>query len=293
MSTALITGGTSGLGAAFSRQLAADGNDLILVARNEKRLEESARELAETYAVDVTTIAADLTDDAGCQRVGQAVGTVDLLVNNAGIGLGRGFGHASLADEEHLLDLNVRAVLRLTRMALPRMRQRGHGAVVNVSSVAGFAPIMPGSTYNASKAWVTNFSESLAPVARPDGVHVMALCPGFVHTEFHDRAAISLSGIPEWMLLDADFVVESALRDLRRGKVVSVPSVTYKAVVTALRHLPNGLLSAVAGRTKAVSRRGTTRLRLGIFLCVDILWPRPHRCDHILTLRGASFFRVP
>lgn len=260
MSTALITGATAGMGASFARYLAAEGNDLILVARNEKRLSEFAAELAKAHGVDVTTLAADLTVDADCARVGEAVTDVDLLVNNAGIGLGKGFTYASLEDEERLLNLNVRAVLRLTRIALPEMQRRGHGAIINVSSVAGFAPVMPGSTYNASKAWVTTFSESMAPIGRRDGVSVMALCPGFVYTEFHQRANIDMSGIPEWMMLDADYVVEVAMRDLRRGKVVSIPSLTYKLIVSAIRHIPNGLLVRLAERTDAVSRRGRARL---------------------------------
>ncbi|MGH8882647.1 MAG: SDR family NAD(P)-dependent oxidoreductase [Stackebrandtia sp.] len=259
MSTALITGATAGLGAAFARQLAAAGNDLILVARDGKRLSDNADILARQYSVDVSTLQADLTLDADCARVGEAAERVDLLVNNAGRALGKGFGHATLSDEEQLLDLNVRAVLRLTRVALPAMRERGHGAIVNVSSVAGVAPVMPGSTYNASKAWVTMFSESMAPIGRPDGVTVMALCPGFVYTEFHDRANIDMTGIPQWMMLDADFVVETALRDLRRGKLVSIPSMKYKLIVSALRHVPNGLLSWGAQRTEAVSRRGRAK----------------------------------
>jgi short-subunit dehydrogenase len=259
MTTALITGATAGLGAAFARHLADRGHDLILVARDAARLETAAAELAGSYNVDVRTVPADLTTDEGCQAVAEHAELVDLLINNAGIGLGKGFGHASLADEERLLDLNVRAVLRLTRVALPAMRRRCRGAIVNVSSVAGFAPVMPGSTYNASKAWVTTFSESMAPIGRGDGVRVMALCPGFVRTEFHQRAGISMEGIPQWMLLDADFVVEAAMRDLLRGKVVSIPSLTYKAIVSAIRHLPNSLIVALAGRTEAVSRRGRSR----------------------------------
>ncbi|MGH8791992.1 MAG: SDR family NAD(P)-dependent oxidoreductase [Stackebrandtia sp.] len=256
MSTALITGATAGIGAAFARRLAAAGDDLILVARNDKRLADSASEMKEVYGVEVRTIAADLTRDGDCATVADAAAEVDLLVNNAGMGLSSGFTANALADEERQLDLNVRAILRLTHAALPAMRERRRGAIVNVSSVAGFGPTMPGSTYNASKAWVTGFSESMAPIARRRGVSIMALCPGFVRTEFHERAGISIDGIPQWMWLDADYVVETAMRDLVRGKVVCVPSLTYKVLVSVIRHLPNRLLTQVTQRMEAISRRG-------------------------------------
>lgn len=259
MTTAMITGATAGLGAAFARRLAADGNDLILVARNKSRLEETAAVLAKAHGVDVSVVAADLTTDEGCELVSSHVGDVDLLVNNAGIGLGRGFTAASLDGEERLLNLNVRAVLRLTHAALPAMMERRRGAVVNVSSVAGFGPTMPGSTYNASKAWVTSFSESIGLMARSERVRIMALCPGFVRTEFHASANIPTGEIPQWMWLDADAVVDVAMRDLRRGKLVSVPSVTYKLIVSAIRHMPRSVLGAVVSRMSAISERGKIR----------------------------------
>ncbi|HIV58296.1 MAG TPA: SDR family oxidoreductase [Candidatus Stackebrandtia faecavium] len=258
MNTALITGATSGIGAAFARHLGQQGHDLLLVARNKARLEESATDLRARFGVDVSTIAADLTDRDDCETVEKAAADVDLLVNNAGLGLGKGFTDNDVADEEYLLNLNIRAVMRLTHAALTPMRQRGHGGIINVSSVAGFAPVMPGSTYNASKAWVTNFSESMAPLARSGGVNLMALCPGFVRTEFHDRAAIEMADMPRWMLLDADFVVESAMRDFLRGRVVSVPSVLYKAISRVIHHVPNGLLSSISERAEVISRRGKT-----------------------------------
>src|SRR5205823_5705183 len=141
--------------------------------------------------------------------------------NNAGIGLNGAFLDLDIEDEERMLRLNVHAVLRLTHAVLPGMVDRRQGAVVNVSSVAGFGVPQPGSTYSASKAWVINFSESMAAAVKPFGVRVVAVCPGYTRTEFHQRAGINMSKVPGWLWLDADRVARDGLRDLRRGKAVS------------------------------------------------------------------------
>jgi hypothetical protein len=145
--------------------------------------------------------------------------------------------------------------MRLTHAALPGMIARGRGGVINVSSVAGFAPMLPGHTYSASKAWVTNFSESLYTSMRPRGVRVMALAPGFVRTEFHDSAGIDMDKLSDWQWLDADDVVRTALADLRRWRPVSTPSVTYKVLGGLARHVPRPLFRAVTGRaSKRIGR---------------------------------------
>lgn len=252
--TALITGATAGIGAAFARRLAGDGYDLVLVARDAQRLGEVAASLAAEHGIDAAALPADLSTDEGCaaveERLGDRNAPVDLLVNNAGISLNQPFLRSSAPDEARLLRLNVHAVMRLTLAAIQGMTERRHGAVINVSSVAGFGAVMPGSTYSASKAWVTNFSESVAQSVRPYGVRVLALCPGYTRTEFHDRAGINMSKTPPWLWLQADDVVRDALRDLGRGKLISVPDWKYKAVVFGLRHLPRGLLQAVAHDTR-------------------------------------------
>ena len=259
MSTALITGGTAGLGAAFARYFAAEGYDLILVARNQERLERFGAELKNAYGVNVSGAPADLTTDDGCAEVSALLDGVDVLVNNAGIGLGKGFSAAGLDAEERLLNLNVRSVLRLSHNAFVSMRERGGGTVVNVSSVAGFGPTMPGSTYNASKAWVTAFSESIGMLGWSENVRVMALCPGFVRTEFHESADIATEDIPEWMWLNADVVVEAGMRDLARGKLISVPSIRYKFIVSAIRHMPLGFLGRITSRLPGIADRGKIR----------------------------------
>ena len=251
MTTALVTGATAGIGAAFARQLAGRGHDLVLVARDEARLESAARSLR-AFGVAVDVLPADLADDAGCARVEQRCAQgVDLLVNNAGIGTRGAFHEVGIADEEHLLRLNVRSVLRLTHAALPPMVARGSGAIVNVSSVAGFTPGARSATYSASKAWVTNFSESLHVQYAGSGVQVLALCPGFTRTEFHARAEMDTSGIPDRLWLSADEVVRAGLADLDRGRSVSVPGLQYKAVVVATRLVPPRTQRALVGALRS------------------------------------------
>jgi len=252
--TALITGATSGLGAGFARHLAAQGYDLVLVARDRGRLAETAAELTARHGVAVTPLAADLATDDGCsaveERLRDETRPVDLLVNNAGFSLNTPFVRSTLDGERRLLRVNVEAVMRLTLAVLPGMVARDHGGVINVSSVAGFFAAMPGSTYPATKAWVTNFSQSVALSVRRKGVRVMAVCPGYVRTEFHSRAGIDMSRIPSWLWLDVDTVVRAALADLRRGVVVSVPTWRYKLVVALGRLAPLKLQERVARDTR-------------------------------------------
>lgn len=243
MSTALVTGATAGIGREFAVQLAAQGEDLVVVARDTTRLEALAAELAAAHGVAVEVLSADLSDRDQLERVAERLRDearpVDLLVNNAGYGLGSPFVDTDVADEERLLDVLVRAVLVLSHAAARSMTARGHGRIINVSSVAGY---ITSGTYSAAKSWVIVFSESLAGQLADRGVGVTALCPGFVRTEFHERAGIDKgerSG-PFW--LDATDLVRDALADSERGRVVSVPSPQYKALVAALRHLPRGLL---------------------------------------------------
>ena len=256
---ALITGATAGLGAAFARRLAADRWDLVLVARDAERLSANAAELRERHGVGVSVIAADLATEPGTAtveaRLRDASAPVGLLVNNAGIALNTGFTRSTLDDELRLLRLNVEAVMRLTFAVLPQMTERRSGGVINVSSVAGLGVLAPGSTYSATKAYVINFSESVGQSVRRHGVHVLALCPGFMRTEFHQRARIPTAGSPGWMWLSADSVVGEALSDLHKGRYVSVPSLRYKVAAAALRHTPHALVRRFsAAGNRAVGR---------------------------------------
>jgi short-subunit dehydrogenase len=247
---ALITGATAGIGATFARHLAQAGHDLLLVARDSERLAAASAQLQQDFGVRATHLSADLAQASGVAAVEAAIAAqpVELLVNNAGIGLNKSFLKSTVDEEMHLLNLNVVAVMRLTHAAVRLMVERGRGEIVNVSSVSGFAATMPGSTYPASKAWVTGFSESVAMQVKHRGVRVMALCPGFTRTEFHQRAGIAAGQMPDWVWLDADAVVRDGLRDLRKGKFVSVPSVRYKLAVGALKVTPRVVLHRVLPR---------------------------------------------
>lgn len=256
MATALITGATAGLGRAFVERLARDGHDVVLVARDHDRMLAQADDLRAAHGVDVEVLPADLGDLDACRRVEVRLADrdrpVDLLVNNAGYSLNAPFLAHDVEVEQQFLDVLVRAVMRLTHAAAGAMVERGRGAIVNVSSVAGFSAR---GTYSAHKAWVTAFSQAIAQQVAGDGVQVMALCPGYVHTEFHQRAGIDVDAIPEVLWLDADDVVDTALRDLRRGRDVSVPDARYKTLVALARHLPLRVAGSLSTRVGQIGRR--------------------------------------
>jgi short-subunit dehydrogenase len=255
MGVALVTGGTSGIGAAFARLLAARGYDLVLVARSSGPLEAMAVELRSTGR-SVELLQADLANRDAVDRVAARLADpdrpIDLLVNNAGFGM-----HASLLDPEvsefdRGFEVMCRAVFVLSGAAARGMRQRGSGRIVNVSSTAGFFTM---GSYSAIKAWVTSYTESLAVELRGSGVSVTALCPGWVRTEFPERAGIRSSSIPNFMWLDAEQLVSAALRDVDRGKVISIPTVRYRALIGLARLAPKDAIRAVSGAISSSRRK--------------------------------------
>ncbi len=256
MRTALVTGATSGIGYAFCRELAERGNNLVIVARHRARLENVSDELRARYSVTVEILAADLSKRTQLRRVADRVADrehpIDLLVNNAGFTTRKSLLKGELADEEAMFDVLCRAVLVLSHAGALSMKERGRGHIINVSSVAGFVPT---STYGAAKAWVTAFTETLAHELEGSGVSATALCPGFTHTEFHERADLDVSGTPKAMWLDADWLVRDCLDDVRAGKVVSIPGVQYKVIAGVAQLVPRSLLRAVSGRAISVIRR--------------------------------------
>lgn len=250
MAIALITGGTSGIGAEFAQQLAAAGTDLVLVARNETRLAETAARLRADCGISVETLSADLAKredvDRVAERLSSSTEPIDLFVNNAGFGV-----HARLTDpaaisvHEHAFDVMCRAVFILAGAAGRTMRQRGSGRIINVASIAGLVTM---GSYSAIKAWVASYSQGLAVELRNTGVTVTALMPGWVVTEFHERAGIRTSSIPNFLWMDAATLVRGALRDSARGKVVSIPTVRYRAIGWFARHLPRRTIRWISAK---------------------------------------------
>lgn len=252
MPSAFITGGSSGIGAQFARALAAQHYDLTLVARDRDRLERLAAELNTQHGIGVDVVCADLSTESG-RRLAEdrlAAEPVDMLVNNAGLATAGPCHQVPLELLQQQLDVNVTATLRLTRVALTEMTARRRGDIINVSSVAGFLSGYE-ATYTASKNWVTSFSEGMAAEVRGSGVRVMALCPGWTRTELQQRAGVRRGG-PGLLWLEAEYVVAVALADLRRGKVISVPSPQYKVFAAALNVAPRPVVRMIGRR---VTRR--------------------------------------
>jgi short-subunit dehydrogenase len=249
MGTALITGASAGLGLEFAWQLATAHHDVVLVARDVERLERLAGQLRAAAGVHAEVLPADLSDRADVERVAERLRAserpVGLLVNNAGHGTGDVFVGSDLAAQEAALDVMVRTVLVLSHAAAGAMVERGRGAILNVSSVAALTAFGP---YSAHKAWVRVFTEGLAVELRGTGVTATALCPGLVHTEFHERAGLDRTEYPEIAWLNADQVVSAALADVRRGAVISTPSLRYGLVAEVARLLPRAAIRALSDR---------------------------------------------
>lgn len=247
MARALVTGSTAGLGLEFAWQLAGTGHDLVLVSRDAARLETVADQIRDVHDVQIEILPADLSDRARLDKVAtrltDPVEPVDLLVNNAGYGLRGGFLEVGIADHEKQMDTLMRAVLVLSHAAAGAMVQRRRGAIINVSSLAGYTASGP---YAASKSWVTVFTESLATELKDTGVTATALLPGFVQTEFHERAAMTMEGLPRVTWLKAPFVVEQALRDAAKGTVLSIPSMKYRTAGEVSRIAPRRIMRALS-----------------------------------------------
>lgn len=249
--TALITGATAGIGAEFARQLAGQGHNVVLVARDAARLRATASELERRYGVRTEVIAADLTADDGVAAVVERLNSpdrpVDVLVNNAGMGLLLPFEDNALADEKKHLKLHVETAMELSHAALQGMLRRESGRIINVSSVAAF---LPRGTYSAAKAWLLSFSRAANVAYAARGVKVTAVCPGFTRTEFHDRMGMDTAVIPRWTWLTVERVVREGLADNARGKSVSIPSRRYKLLAAAAALLPDSLLAGPPRRPK-------------------------------------------
>jgi short-subunit dehydrogenase len=248
---AVVTGASAGIGKVFCGKLAARGYDLVVVARDAARLETLKQELEGRHRVSVDVFPADLTLDDDVSRLGGLIAGSErlaLLVNNAGFGTRGTLADASPARQEAMVRLHTLAPLRLTQAALPVLLKQSRGGIVNVSSVASFLYSPNNVNYCATKAYLTTFSEGLAAELAETGVRIQALCPGFIHTEFHQRMNADVAQLPRWMWMSADRVVEASLRTLERGgAVVCIPGIRYKLIVFLLRHMPRRLIGRMAG----------------------------------------------
>jgi hypothetical protein len=243
---ALVTGATAGIGFEFAKLLASENHNLVLVARDKTRLKKIAKDLKSQYGIKCEVLEADLTKKKSLEevakRISQKEKRIEVLINNAGFSLNQSISNGDYSAEKSMLDVLVTAVLRLSHAAAAQMRVNGGGDILIVSSVASF---MTGGTYSSAKAWATNFAESLASEVNKYGVTVSALCPGYTHTEFHARANFDKSEVPNWMWLDADYVVRAGWKDHKHGKVISIPSLRYKFFVLLMKATPRSIIRKV------------------------------------------------
>ncbi len=238
---ALVTGATAGIGESFTRLLATKGFNLVLVARDEARLHERAAGLKEKFGAQSVVIVADLATEVGCAKVEDYIraNEIEVLINNAGFGINKAFTRSDLAKEEEVLKVLVRTPMRLMHVALPGMKERNSGVVINVSSIASF---IAGGAYSASKAYLTVLSESLSTELSTTNIKVCALCPGFTRTEFHQRGRMKMAGLPNFMWLNSDFLVAKAWKDAISDKPVSVPGWQYKTLVGIISLAPRSIV---------------------------------------------------
>lgn len=253
MAVAFITGASSGIGAAFARAYAAQGMSLILVGRNIEKLDAVAAALQAEHPVRVRTVQADLSHREDQLRVADLIEhpepgeEVDVVVNNAGFAVRSPVDDPDLAEFDAGFEVMQRAVLVLSSAAARSMKARGahgRGQIINVSSVASY---LSQNGYTAIKAWVQNYTETLAQQLRGTSVRATALVPGWVRTEFHSRAGIAGSSIPAPLWIEADELVRLCLRDVKAGKVISTPQLRWKIISTALRVAPRPLIRQVSG----------------------------------------------
>jgi len=255
MAIALITGATAGIGAQYARLLAKEGFDLILVARNKNRLASTAKSLNKEFGVKVEVLPADLTKPVQLEKVrkrlSDSMKPIEVLINNAGFGINKSFLVSDLSDEQGLLDVLVTAPMRLTHAVLPIMKKRNSGTIVNVSSVASW---IAGGSYSAAKSYLTVLTESLHTELRPTKVKISALCPGFTRTEFHERGRMKMNGLPNFMWLSAETVVNKSWRDVNAGKVISIPGWQYLILSSISRFGPRPMVRRIGMNVRKKQR---------------------------------------
>ena len=253
-SWALVTGATSGIGESFTRLLAENGYNVVLVARDLSRLHERASGLESLYGIETVVVQADLSSDEGCTVIENYISEneIEVLINNAGFGINKSFTVSELEVEQNLLDVLVRTPMRLMHVALPGMKVRDKGIIINISSVAGF---MAGGTYSASKSYLTVLSESLNTELKDTKVKISALCPGYTRTEFHQRGRMYMKGLPHFMWLNADALVAKSWSDARKGKAISIPGWQYQLLTFVMRFAPRPIVRKIGMSVRTKQRR--------------------------------------
>ena len=251
---AMVTGATAGIGESFTRILAREGFNIVLVARDLERMKERATTLESQFNVQAAIVQADLATDDGCAKVEKFLteNPVEVLINNAGFGINKAFSMSDLSAEQQLLDVLVRTPMRLMHTVIPQMKARNSGSIVNVSSVAGW---IAGGTYSAAKSYLTVLSESLHTELSGTGIKISALCPGFTRTEFHERGRMRMNGLPNFMWLSADRVVSQAWKENQNGKVLSVPGWQYLILSTVSRFGPRPLVRKLGMNVRVRQRK--------------------------------------
>jgi short-subunit dehydrogenase len=256
---ALVTGASSGIGLEIARLLAADGKDLVIVARNRERLTQIAGELQSQHKASVNVLAADLSDPDAPASIARALGgiglSVDVLVNNAGMGVYGPFLETDLARELEMIRVNLVALTELTKMFLPGMVRRGRGRILNVSSTAAFQPGPLMAVYYATKAYALSFSEALANEVRGTGVTVTALCPGPTLTDFQRRAGMEQTKLLRTpMVTDVKSVARAGYEGMKKGKTLVIPGPLNWLLVQGVRLLPRNLVTGAARRVQEKRR---------------------------------------
>ena len=258
----LVTGASAGIGESFARLYARNGHDLILTARRVERLEKLAEELRELHDADVQIVPADLAEPGAVDRIIAVVEArgrdVDVLVNNAGYGLPGAYAQTAWSDQQAFLQVLLSSICEMTHKLLPGMLSHGYGRIINVASLAGLIPGMPGATlYGPTKAFLVRFSQALGVETLGTGVHVTALCPGFTYSEFHDvnGTRANMGGIPKWMWLDADTVAELGYRAVEAGQAVSVTGAPNKLIAAICKVVPDEWVLGFVGRRATSYRR--------------------------------------
>lgn len=238
---ALVTGASSGIGWHFADLLCREGYDLVITARNTERLNQLANEFHQKYGRTVEVISADLTTDHGISLIENRLsnGDIDVLINNAGYGLNKGFTQSDVKDEITILKILCEAPMRFAHSALPSMIARNSGIIINVSSVAAW---ITGGHYSAMKSYLMILSESLHTELAETAVKVCSLAPGFTHTEFHQRGKMKMDALPKFMWLNADNVVITAWEDAKAGKAISIPGRQYRFLYLLTRYAPRGFV---------------------------------------------------